>query len=56
MTEAAPDTKKRMCSLYLTAEAIRMLDEIARTWGISRSSALEITIRESYRAKFPDDQ
>ena len=44
---APKDQGKRLCSVYLTEEAIAIIDDISKSLGISRSSAIEIIIRKA---------
>lgn len=42
---------KKKTSVTLSDEAIRLLDEIAKKMGLSKSSALEIIVREKAKAE-----
>jgi hypothetical protein len=41
---------KKKTSVTLSDEAIKLLEEIAQSWGISKSAALEMMIRDKARA------
>jgi hypothetical protein len=47
-------SEKQQINARLTVEGMRILDGIARKYGITRTAALEIVVRESGRRELTD--